>query len=68
MMDDEGDQVWRDWVAFNRRRADEERGKADAARTDHARACHLVIADIFDARAKGGPVPTPALPMVPTLH
>ena len=68
-MDDEGDTVWRDWIAFNRRRADEERAKAEKARSEHDRACRLILADIFEARAAApGPVPAPAALAMLTMH
>jgi hypothetical protein len=39
------------FAAYYRRRAAEQRTRADLARTAHARALHLELAEIFEERA-----------------
>jgi hypothetical protein len=71
-MGDNSDENWREWVAFNLRRAGEERRKAERARGEHERDCRLIIAEIFEARARDVPAEAradvPELEAAPTMH
>lgn len=54
-MRDTSDRSNRDYASFNRRRAAEERAKADAANSELERKGRLEMASIFEARANAMP-------------
>lgn len=64
-MHDSADDNFNDYIAYNLRRAAEERGKAAETVSAHDRACRLQLADMFEARAHAAPMPFGQLS---TLH
>jgi hypothetical protein len=54
-MHDSTNRVFGDYIAYNLRRAAEERGKAAETSSDHDRRCRIEIAEMFEARAHAAP-------------
>ena len=80
-MHDTTDKNFHDYIAYNLRRAAEERGKAAEAMSERDRLGRIEMAEIFEARADtaltvavrgaltAGPAPVPASgELLPTLH
>ena len=68
-MHDNPRKIWHDHIAYNLRRAAEERGKAADARSERDYRGRIEIAEIFEARAEAALTPAPAPGgLVPTLH
>lgn len=59
------DKTYQDLIAYYLRRAQDERRRAEAARSDHERAGRIEMAEIFEARAAAVPA---MFGLLPTLH
>jgi hypothetical protein len=54
-MHDTTHKVFGDYIAYNLRRAAEERGKASETSSEQDRRCRIEIAEMFEARAQAAP-------------
>jgi hypothetical protein len=57
--------IFNDYIAYNRRRAAEEREKAAETVSEQDRRCRIEIAEMFEARAHAAPA---LFGWPPTLH